>query len=253
MRKATTIILIHGVMQSGKDTLGSMIQAELFRTRTGLPVNIIKFADALKNDCRDHIQPILNIINERIDEVISRVHPSEMSFYHRLMALKTNPDNWYENKTELTRLFLQKIGTEFCRATDSDVWAKRFAKAVRELDITQTNIVICTDLRFENEASIEEQFSIEERQFIEVVRIKVVRNSAQSTGVIGHASEAGLDDDWFDYIVENNYDLTTLMESAKLIIDHLTQDVDTVDPSIECDEWPLHLPLNFTRNLPPPK
>lgn len=174
-----------------------------------------------------------------------------------LESIITKPENWYENKTELTRLFLQKIGTEFCRATDNDVWVKRFVDSVCKLgDLSVLKYITCSDLRFENEAYIEEFFTKEERKYIDIVRVKIIRGSAEVNGVIGHASESGLPDNMFDFIVENNYDLKVLEECANTIIDSIFGQLDDNVVHIINDEGdlqPMMLPLNYTRKLNPAK
>ena len=205
------LIMIHGQMRSGKDTLGSII-GTLLADKVGAP-RTIKFADALKRDCERYFAPLVDEINARTRTALLNI-PVGHPHHDVVAAMLVEGKNWYEEKTVLTRLLLQISGTEFARGADPDVWVKRMVKSV---EAATEQLLICTDLRFENECCLDEYFNTDFAEGISIVRVKIVRGAAESTGISGHASEQSLPDDWFDFVVENNGTLEDLQQSAAAI------------------------------------
>lgn len=117
----------------------------------------------------------------------------------------------FEKKKD--RKFLQFIGTEWARNIDSDIWVKLCVEKSK----TTTGNIYNNDCRFENELN-----ALKEAGFI-CVKIKR-RNSFKNrvgNGSIDHISEKGLDDDLFDYVIENNdsvYEFRKKLEQIYLLI-----------------------------------
>jgi len=103
---------------------------------------------------------------------------------------------WTGEKTPLFRKFMQGLGTDIVRnIIGEDVWINIWFKLARR---SEAQIVIINDFRFVNE--------------IEVIRDHC--NDYLSVKVLGkedgytdyqHKSEAGVEDDFFHAIIENNY------------------------------------------------
>lgn len=214
----TVVILIHGKMRSGKDTFGNFIKKNFNKYDSNIPVYIMKFADSLKQECVEHIQPILDIINNRIVEVEKSV--SGVPAVDSLSELKTDVNSWYENKNILTRKFLQVIGTELLRGVDSDIWVKKFVKKFSHIirTVNKNKIVICTDVRFENELYFTDFLSDVDKENLIVYRVKIIREDIMNENkdtVKNHSSENGLPDELFDFVV-HNIDLDAVKDSASV-------------------------------------
>lgn len=228
--KKKILFLIHGKLRTGKDEMGKVIENRF----ADLSVNTktVKFADALKQDCETHLAPVLELVNSVVSSLIDAVpeyHPKRGELIELANKIVSTGENWYENKTLLTRLLLQTCGTEFARKANDDVWVDRMVKSVR--DGTET-VYICTDMRFENECFIEEKFPIDERMNMAFIRIKVVRGTDSEVGVVGHASEAGLPDEYFDYIIYNDGTLEEYHQSVNAVVDTVLEGiVDEILPT----------------------
>jgi dephospho-CoA kinase len=106
------------------------------------------------------------------------------------------------------RKFLQIVGTDMFREIfRQDVWVKM---AERNITNTQKNIII-PDIRFENEAKL-----VKEKYNGTIIKI-IRNNSLSSTKARQHKSEKGVNDDYIDFTIDNNYDMNTLTENLKRI------------------------------------
>ena len=106
------------------------------------------------------------------------------------------------------RKFLQIVGTDMFREIfRQDVWLKI---AERNITDTQKNIII-PDIRFENEVKfVKEKYN--------GTIIKIIRyNGLSSTKTNQHKSEKGINDEYIDFTIDNNYDMDTLVENLKRI------------------------------------
>lgn len=123
---------------------------------------------------------------------------------------------------EKDRELLQFLGTDWARKKDPDVWCRLFrAKAQKLLD--QGMIVICDDMRFDNEVNTIMGLGGAIVQMIGVQRGSHVINT-------GHASEHGINDLKPEYTISNLgslYDLENNVRSVynKLIGSSVTKDL----------------------------
>lgn len=122
------------------------------------------------------------------------------------------------------REFMQKFGTEICRDILPDVipnmnikngnmWVNIYKNYVRKNP--NENIVI-EDVRFINEVKAIKEMS--------GIIIKIVRN--KDTNVCEHISEIGIDDEYCDFIINNNGTKNDLFKQIDLIVKSLTQKFD---------------------------
>jgi len=97
---------------------------------------------------------------------------------------------------EKDRKFLQFIGTEWGREKDNDIWVKLCVEKSKKIEGNIYN----NDCRFENELD-----ALRDAGFtcIKINRSNSFKNRV-GNGSLSHISEKGLDDDLFDYIVDNN-------------------------------------------------
>ena len=179
---------------------------------------IKKFADSLKDiiciligctrkqlEDRDFKETSLGVewrvFKHTLDNSI--LSPQEMSIQHALH--NGFRDCFYEEINLTPRLFLQKIGTDLFRnQLHPNTWvSSTFANYLNDA-------WIITDVRFPNELQ-----AIKDRNGI-VIRVN--RNNSLFKSVI-HESETILDNATFDYIVDNNSDIQSLIEKVKIILE----------------------------------
>ena len=218
------IIGINGYSNSGKDTVGIIIQY-LKCTNKGN----ISIEDAITN-YEDH-QWWLEEKSEweikkfagKLKDIASHLTGIDIEDFEDQEFKKTN----LEPEWGMTvREFLQKLGTDALRTGLHDnVWVNALmadyvaigdnllegeVRKVREEDLIYPNWII-TDTRFPNEAQV-----IKDKGGI-VIRI----NRPGIEPINNHPSEVGLDHWKFDYKIVNNSDLFELKENVKSILKHI--------------------------------
>lgn len=222
------VILVCGKMRSGKDQFATYL-AEEFEKQSKMVV-FDKFAQDLKDFCKDDFQDFAKVINGMVDSLSASLsgfcsyhfsQDAERSVYNNLMKelvnFKISDHNWYEDKTPLTRSILQIMGTEvFRNRVDGQYWVKRLYE--RAVNVKMFDVVIVTDARFPNEV---DAFTKEYlcHNDVKAHSIRVIRD----TGIYDtHPSETALDDyDCFNYIVENTDTLERLRETAVAVVEDI--------------------------------
>ena len=218
------IIGINGKINSGKDTVGKIIQY-LHCHNTGK----ITIEDVVSNPEHEwwlEEQSMFEIKKfagklKQIGSLLTGI-PVEKFEDQEFKKLPMGLE-W-----EMTyREFLQKLGTEAMRdGLHTNVWVNAlFADYIRNDDklirITEENLEewqegkypnwIITDMRFPNEME-----AVEER---EGITIKVIRNNGtRAIDINPHASETALDDAEFDYEIINDGTLEDLVEKVREIL-----------------------------------
>jgi len=240
------IIGIGYKMRAGKDTTGRIIQfltqkyneitlqEMLDYSSTQQPPTtewqVKKFAGKLKQ-CISIVTGI-SLDDLEKEYVKNRELPEEWN------RIWTNPVNGVVETMPMTvRQLLQEFGTEGCRSIHSDFWVnslfadykptltddskeelqkylskpKKYKESI--VEYKNTNWII-TDLRFPNEAE-----AIKVRGGI---LIKVERNTGgvdlHNINYSKHSSESALDDFEFDYVIDNNSDIPTLIENVSKVL-----------------------------------
>lgn len=190
-------------MRSGKNTFGEILKEEF--EKAGISVGHDYFAKLLKEMCKKAFTPLTDYLNSFFDYEVYNpsiyVSPSFCTF----------EKNWYEDKNEITRLIFQGVGTDIVREINPNYWVEQFIKRVKE---NNNEIIICTDVRFENE------IALVEKEFDTFV-IRVERKSAihDANGNVNHSSETALDNfKGWDYIINNNGTFDDLRDIAKLMV-----------------------------------
>jgi hypothetical protein len=114
----------------------------------------------------------------------------------------------YQKKTPLSRMLMQKIGTEIVRTIDYDYWCKiMWEKLKNDCLYDPRCIVIIDDVRFQNEYNM--------LRSLGAIIIKVERPQSQQED--NHASETEMDGLKYDAIVYNDSNLHSLMQKADAI------------------------------------
>lgn len=162
------IIGLAGGMGVGKSTAVRLVQEAYFNK----PVQLFKFA-----------QPLYDI---------------QEYVYNRISSIYTRPGDFVKD-----RKLLQWIGTDWGRSTVSDtIWIDLWKNDVNWfLENTPGGIVICDDVRFDNEA---ETIKAMGGLVIRVTSKQAAARIDTKAGITKHASEAGLQDSLVDATVEND-------------------------------------------------
>ena len=221
------VLLISGKIHCGKNQFAQYIKEEF--KKKGLKVSEDLFARSLKDGCKEDFRKLSNVLDNICEEIKAKIglfaDQREAMLYPDIIAsidksvnkLKIKDENWYEDKTDITRNILQLYGTEIFRKRVDENW---WVKQVRNRCIASSDdVIIVTDCRFPNE--ITEMLCDE----YETIVIRIERNINTQELIASHDSEIALND-WkeFDFIVENNGTLEDLRGSAKTIVDYLTEE-----------------------------
>lgn len=136
--------------------------------------------------------------------------------YDRIKTVYKRPKNFVKD-----RLLLQLIGTDWGRdniskSMWSDIW-----QAEMELEVLVGNLVVCDDCRFDNEA--------ERIKNLGGAVIKLTSNKSHeridiTSGIVNHASEAGVDENFVDYKIANDGTLEEFKEKLLKVYKKLLDD-----------------------------
>lgn len=192
-------IAISGKAKSGKNTAAKIIESKLSeKLQRSINCATVAFADPMKHMiktmCPNVSYDVLfgsselrnTPVNGMLDERGNPVTVRQLLIDLGSMARKYNPNTWIDN------------------------FHHRFAH-IKD----QSDLVILTDCRFQNE------FDYLKSQGYYLVRIK-----RQTDTFILHESETqqdGIADDEFDFVIDNNYDKTYLVEQIEKIVNNLSK------------------------------
>lgn len=172
------IIAFTGSMGAGKSTAIKVLE------QTGYTTQLVKFA-----------APIYDI---------------QEYIYKRIESVYTRPADFVKNRT-----LLQYIGTDFGRSLSQSLWVDIW---MEEVDNALTEIVVCDDCRFDNEAeAIKAMGGI----IIKITSDKNVERITTANGIANHASEAGINPKFVDYTIENNGTLEEYENKLKSLYEKL--------------------------------
>ena len=194
------LILISGKMRSGKNTFADMIGDILS------PIMDVKydlFAKDLKFGVRDDFAKLHQFIKNQYQEI-----PLELKGYFSWMDVKE--ENFFEDKTEYSRLLLQIYGTEIFRnRVDDNWWVKQVENRWLKFSFESGDgVYIITDVRFPNEIKYFHHY--------DKVSVRVERENKEGTYNEEHISEKALDDYCdFHYRISNNGSLDDLRKEAE--------------------------------------
>jgi hypothetical protein len=217
------LILACGRMQSGKDTFADFLQSE-FEKNNYTVCRDKAAADIKQWSCEDfqRVADYTNDLAKKMKTVLNLcadINPSLKDKMGELInRLVIKNENWFENKTELTRIFLQIYGSEIFRdRVDKDFWANRLKSRIEK---NKRDVVIVTDIRFVNE--IEQLSNIKGCSLfvISIYRHDIIKNENV------HQSEKELlTYDGYDYEIQNAGSLEELKKSAKVLYEDLIETV----------------------------
>jgi hypothetical protein len=206
-----SVVLLSGKLHSGKNTFASSLITQA--QEAGLTVETGLFAKPLKDGCREDFKSLAVFMEQQYNTLIVKGIPAkEISW----MLLKD--ENFYEDKTELSRILLQLYGTEIFRnRVDPEYWLHKYVPVIAA---SRANLFIVTDFRFPNE--IHRLLDLSERLGINVYSVRVVRPELAREGVTAsHYSETALDtySSW-DFLCVNSGSLEQLSMQSKWFLDN---------------------------------
>lgn len=210
-----TLILISGKMRSGKnqfaDYLNTILLSKAKTVRSDL------FAGDLKKCAAEDFSYMMKQVNEQITKIkdelsYSKIDSNSLKNVIPLLndLMVARQENWYEDKTMMSRLLLQTYGTQIFRdRVNENHWVDQVLKRLINCDEEYT---LVTDARFENE--IEHVKCVCSSHDIKVITIRIERYM-RTNNLYEHESEKGLDNykNW-DLIVNNNGTLESLKKHA---------------------------------------
>lgn len=211
------LILVSGKMQSGKNTFANMMFDQFKKNYT---ISQDLLAGDLKNECKEDFKKLAIYLNEFSSNFINKLNKINIidkSIINELKVeiskLKINNDNWFEDKTMITRLILQIVGTDIIRnRIDSAHWIKKLKNRIKKVN---DDVIIITDVRFPGEIydMVDESWDI--------ISIRVERKLKNDI-TKQHESETALDNfRCFSYVIDNNKDMMSLIESSKIVVDDI--------------------------------
>jgi hypothetical protein len=135
-----------------------------------------------------------------------------------IKCIATKYMGWDGKKDEKGRKLLQVIGTGCGRIYNPDCWVSYLVdKYIPSLPVYPLDFVIIDDWRFPNERDY-----IKNNPLYEVYTIKLYREGNHSDT---HPSENSLppETNYYDYFINNNYDLNYLQNETKLIFENILE------------------------------
>jgi hypothetical protein len=201
-----TLLLFSGKLQSGKNTASSFMYNLLIKE--GICPEYDMFARGVKEGCRkdfERLADYLNVLARELEECTCGKSIAD--------KLKITDENWFENKTTLTRILLQIYGTDIFRdRVNKNYWIDQMLVRFRK---TQAECVIVSDCRFPSEIN----YTMDNlRDNERLISIRINRTNEYNEMTNEHESEKALDSyDKFDYIIDNDSTLEHLeREIAKI-------------------------------------
>jgi len=208
-----SLIGINGKIGSGKDTVGEIIQ-QLCKSNGDSNWQIKKFADKLKDICAIIIGCDKNLLedqNFKNKELGKEWWYWELPTGSKIPYLGREDFNAFPVKLvkPTARLMLQRLGTEAMRNNiHDDIWVNSlFSSFNVNTPAYNSKKWIITDLRFLNEMEAVKNFG--------GITIRVKRNTDQESY---HPSETSLDNEFFDYEIDNNGPMTDLIRKVREIL-----------------------------------
>jgi len=216
------ILLLSGKINSGKNQYAEYLK-EAFEAK-GLNVKQDLYAKDLKDFSVTDFKTLGMALQSQVDTIKANIGvyfdlsdrvsiDAQQSILDSLTELTFKDYNFYEDKTLITRTLLQLYGTDIARKRfDDQFWIKKLAERIN--NDTESDVIIITDVRFQNELEDIHDFVDDCR----IVPIRIERDLNRNTFTNEHPSETALDDYGFwEFIVDNNATLKDLKDSSIVV------------------------------------
>jgi hypothetical protein len=205
-----TVVLISGKLHSGKNTFADALV--LHAKAAGLTVDMGLLALPLKDGCKEDFQDMAVYLKKQYQLLVDQgVPPAVVSW----MLLED--ENFYEDKTVLSRILLQIYGTNIFRnRVDPDYWLEKYLEKIIE---STADLLVITDWRFPNECSVVTEAG--GHYDFRTVAVRIERPDLSRDGLENqHFSEKALDDyNLFDYTYINQGTLEQLSAASRWLLD----------------------------------
>jgi hypothetical protein len=206
------IIGVNGRINSGKDTVGKIIQYLLCKNVGD--VSIEEILDSNEHDWWLEEQSGFEIkkFANKLKQIASILCGVPLKYWENQdFKNEKMPEDW---GVMTYREFLQRLGTDVIRdGLDSNVWVNALFSDYKPQKLSEYNPSrwIITDMRFPNEMK-----AVKERKGI---TIRVSRTGIHTPKVEDlHPSETSLDDAEFNYHIDNSGTIEDLVEKVKEIL-----------------------------------
>ena len=224
----TKLVLFSGKINSGKNQVASY-----FEEFAGDSCMSDYFAKGLKDGaCEDFgaLAKLLNELSRNIAYYITvakskcsdrGVHDDLDSALELTQALGLKDENFYEDKTEISRVLLQLYGSEIFRhRVDDEYWVKDFVtRVMSRRSLKPVDFIFCTDCRYPNEIISTKDLVDSD---VKVFTVRIERPALARTSAFNrHPSETALDKFRFDHVIYNEGTLDDLYLKAKEIFNRL--------------------------------
>ena len=200
------IWMLGGKIHSGKN-LAAKIAKEWLESN-GLKVDCEMLAKGVKDGCKRDFAVLASYLNELSAEAKRSGNDTLADL------LRIKDENWYEDKTALTRILLQTYGTEIFRKNVAENWwTEQLIKRVKE---NKADVVLVTDFRFPSE------FKDIKQAFPNTTTLRIWRGNKNgfvdtNDSTQAHDSETALDHFVFDHEIDNNGTIPELENKIKEI------------------------------------
>jgi hypothetical protein len=218
-----TVVLLGGKISAGKNTAYDIINqivTDKKVVRQYFAQGVKKMSESVFERYSIHlnktVSEVLDILAESDDEVVY----DEVAW--RLESLLIKPENWYEDKTESTRILLQTLGADIIRNKVSEnYWVDQVSKSIIQSD---ASVIVITDFRYENEFySLRDALLSDWDNEYDIMPIHLIRTSVDRSNELihSHESENSLDTfvGWKATIVNNGAPDDLRKDFEKLLID----------------------------------
>lgn len=211
------LIGLSGKAQSGKDTVYKMMVYTLYYWRYYNTKKSEGYIEYDKEYSIDHMEYIFSCLYDldqniykysfasKLKECLSALCNVPVSFFEDI-NFKNSKVQWLtlEGKHPTIRELLQKFGTAIRNEVCSDFWVQAAFNNIKNI---KHHTIVFTDVRFKSEA--------------EAIKNKggvLVRINRKEAGAGNHISETELDDYKFDIVINNNGDLSDLLEQVRVLM-----------------------------------
>lgn len=219
------LLLLSGKINCGKNQYAKFLQEEF--EKHGLKVKQDLYAGDLKQFASEDFTTLGHTLFNKVQEIKASfqmftdirygIPPAVFDNVNTLLdGLTFTEENFWEDKTDITRVLLQLYGTEIARKRfDDQFWIKSLAKRVNE---DENDVIIITDARFPNELEDIRDYVNNRR----VIPIRIEREIDRNQLHGEHSSEKALDDyQWWEWIVDNNGTLEDLKASSEVVVEDI--------------------------------
>lgn len=221
------LLLLSGKINCGKNQYAKFLQEEF--ENKGLKVKQDLYAGDLKRFSSEDFEKLGHVLFNKVQEIKASfqmfsdikygIPPSVFDNVNNLLdGLTFKEENFWEDKTDITRVLLQLYGTEIARKRfDDDFWIKSLANRIN--GDNENDVIIITDARFPNEL---ETIRDHVNDGWRVIPIRIEREIERDALHAEHSSETALDDyKWWEWIVDNNSTLEDLKLSSKVVTEDI--------------------------------